>query len=162
MEASQGQPPAQNVAPEGVASQEGVGEQPTAPPGQAAAPPAQPVPGTAAVPEGAATGQATPPAAEGEQQADEEVDRNPARDQAPVATEAGERQAAIQGDPGFREQTPQVAEGNPGSVDTPFGSSMPAPESQSGMPLPEDRAAAAQEGESGQQQAAQPEEARAS
>lgn len=70
-------------------------------------------------------------------------EREPAVDQAPVAHE---RQEAIIGDPGFRnESQPLGNEGTPSHVDTPVRTSAPPPEMQSGMPLPEDRAAAAAE-----------------
>lgn len=88
---------------------------------------------------------ATAPASEGAQnQVDEqsevpaEDERNPARDQAPVATDA---QEAAVGDPGLHEQQPFGNEGSPTAVDRPVATSAPPPSAQSGVPLPEDRAA---------------------
>lgn len=92
---------------------------------------------TQEAPQEVAGGSAVPP---GQEVPGADADRTPAEDQAPVATAA---QEAIIGDPGFRaEQNPQQSEGAPTHVDRPVGTSMPAPELQSGMPLPEDRAAA--------------------
>lgn len=165
MESSQqGQPSEQTVAPEGVQSQEGVGEQPPAtghatPPEGPVAQTGGPAPqmttqsqeeGQGQVPETDEEGQVgeNPPSQMA--QASEE-ERNPAPEQSPVATEA---QRTITGDPGLSrgEQVPQQVEGSPSAVDRPVGTSMPPPGAQSGMPLPEDRAAAAQaegEGEEG-------------
>jgi hypothetical protein len=71
-------------------------------------------------------------------------ERNPAVDQAPAATEA---QNAIIGDPGLRdEQEPQASVG---SADIPHRTSAPPPAAQSGVPLPEDRAAGIQPGVKG-------------
>jgi hypothetical protein len=81
-----------------------------------------------------------------------EEERNPAADQSPVATAA---QAAIIGDPGFREQQPVVAEGGTQVADRPVGTSMPPPTHQSGMPLAEDRAAAEAQARSGGQRGAE-------
>lgn len=69
-----------------------------------------------------------------EEQRDE---HNPAAEQAPVATD---RQEAIKGDPGFGEQQPTSAYAD---QDTPVRTSPPPPAAQSGIPLPEDREAAA-------------------
>src|SRR5438067_645027 len=103
--AGQGASPAgQQVAPQGVESQEAVHED-------------QPAP--------AATGHAVPP---GQERPGQDADREPAADQAPVATEA---QKTITGDPGLRgEQVPQQVEGSPSAVDRPVGTSMPPPEAQ--------------------------------
>jgi hypothetical protein len=86
--------------------------------------------------------EAAPAAPEPEAPAAEEPpDRNPAEDQAPAATA---NQDAIIGDPGFRDEQSALAnEGTPTNVDTPVRTSAPPAEMQSGMPLPEDRAAAA-------------------
>lgn len=62
---------------------------------------------------------------------------DPAAEQSPVATE---NQKTITGDPGFGEQQPRSPLGN---ADAPVASSAPPPGAQSGMPLPEDRAAQA-------------------
>jgi hypothetical protein len=68
-------------------------------------------------------------------------DRDPAAEQSPVATEAQNR---IIGDPGFRDEQATIqGEGGSANVDTPVRTSAPPAELQSGMPLPEDRAAAA-------------------
>jgi hypothetical protein len=72
----------------------------------------------------------------------------PAVDQAPVAHEA---QNAIIGDPGFRnEQQPLGNEGQPTNVDIPVRTSAPPPSLQSGVPLPEDRAAGVEPGQPAQ------------
>jgi hypothetical protein len=134
MEASEQSPESQEQQPPATG-------QPVPPEGddvaQAAGPPPQQTPqsqqeGQVEVPE---EGEG-PVETERQQLSDEE--RNPAREQAPVATDA---QEAITGDPGFGEQTAKTSEGGAQSVDTPFGNSMPPPQSQSGMPLAEDRAA---------------------
>lgn len=76
-----------------------------------------------------------------------EEEANPARDQAPVATDA---QDTIVGDPGLRgEQQPQQNEGASGSANTPVRTSPPPPSAQSGVPLPEDRAAGVEPGPAG-------------
>lgn len=80
-------------------------------------------------------GDAAPAASEERPAADSE-ERNPAADQAPVATEA---QDTIIGDPGIRDE--QVPQGSVGSQDVPVRTSAPPPSAQSGVPLPEDRAA---------------------
>jgi hypothetical protein len=72
-----------------------------------------------------------------------DAERNPARDQAPVATD---RMEAIVGDPGFREQQPPVGFAD---ANTPLSSSAPPPAAQSGVPLAEDRAAGVRPGPSG-------------
>lgn len=94
-----------------------------------------PSPGPAATAEG--TGEEPPLS-----HADADAERDPAAEQAPAATEA---QDAIIGDQGTRgEQQPDQALG---SQDTPLRTSPPPPEAQSGVPLPEDRAAGVQPGE---------------
>lgn len=172
MEASQGQaPPQQPPAPGQTppprpdpaeqAQATPPAQQQAAPAGQAEqaqAPPVAPAGQAAPATQGASErGQQVPPPQEqaeateehgtpaGAMQ-DEEVDRSPARDQSPVASDA---QDAITGDPGFGEQVPQTSEGGTSAVDRPVGTSMPSPEAQSGMPLPEERAAAAREAEGG-------------
>lgn len=65
----------------------------------------------------------------------------PAVDQAPVATERGN---AIVGDSGLYEQQPESGFND---QDTPVRTSAPPPSLQSGVPLPEDRAAGVQPGE---------------
>jgi hypothetical protein len=73
-----------------------------------------------------------------------EEERNPAVEQSPAATAA---QDAVVGDPGLRdEQQPVGSVPNP---DTPVRTSAPPPSAQSGVPLPEDRAAGVQPGVSG-------------
>lgn len=75
-----------------------------------------------------------------------EEERNPARDQAPVATDA---QEAIVGDPGLREQQPFGNEGSPTAVDRAVATSAPPPSAQSGVPLSEDRQAGIEPGPKG-------------
>lgn len=70
--------------------------------------------------------------------------RNPAAEQAPTATE---RQEAIQGDPGLREQDPMAAVDD--SANTPVRTSAPPPGVQTGVPLAEDRAAGVEPGSPG-------------
>jgi hypothetical protein len=86
----------------------------------------------------------TTPAPEPEQPAaaaPAEGERNPAVEQAPIATA---HQDTVIGDPGFRDEQAAVAsEGQPTHVDMPLRTSAPPPEMQSGTPLPEERAAAA-------------------
>lgn len=82
---------------------------------------------------------------EGEGAAPDSEERNPAREQAPAATDA---QDAIIGDPGLRdEQQPLGNEGTPSNADTPHRTSAPPPTGQSGVPLPEDRDAGVQPGD---------------
>ena len=69
---------------------------------------------------------------------EEPPNRNPAEEQAPIATAA---QNAIIGDPGFRDEQNPIPAG--AGVDTPLRTSAPPAELQSGMPLPEERAAGA-------------------
>jgi hypothetical protein len=83
----------------------------------------------------------------------DEDEANPARDQAPVATDA---QEAIKGDPGLHEQQPIGNEGSPTAIDRPVATSAPPPSAQSGVPLPEDRAAGVEPGDA---PAAQPQSA---
>src|ERR1700747_395322 len=69
---------------------------------------------------------------------DNPASSDPPIEQSPVAPA---NQKSITGAPGFGEQQPRQPLGN---VDTPLASSAPPPQAQAGMPLPEDRAAAAQ------------------
>lgn len=85
-----------------------------------------------------------PDLAPGERAEDEVEGREgPAEDQSPVATA---RDKAIVGDSGLFEQQPQTMSGDP---DTPVRTSAPPAELQSGVPLPEDRAAGVQPGPAG-------------
>ena len=146
MEASEHPATGQPVPPQG----DDVATAPGPPPGQT---PQSQQEGQVGVP-----GQGeTPGETERQQLSDEE--RNPARDQAPVATDA---QQAITGDPGLGEQAAKTNEGGAQSVDTPFGNSMPPPQSQSGMPLAEDRAAAAEQESQGESQQPQTQAAQSS
>ena len=85
-----------------------------------------------------APAQAPEPEAPAQAPEPEEPDRNPAEEQAPVATAT---QNAIIGDPGFRDEQNPIPAG--AGVDTPLRTSAPPAELQSGMPLPEERAAEA-------------------
>jgi hypothetical protein len=128
MEASEQQATGQPVPPEGEKS-----EVSGPPPGQA---PQSQQEGQVEVPEHDEEGQPQVQGAPKSPLEEAEDERSPATEQAPVASEAAG--ASI----GF-EQEPRVAEGGAQHVDTPVGTSMPPPQAQSGMPLPEDRAAAA-------------------
>lgn len=66
-----------------------------------------------------------------------------AEEQSPVATA---RDKAIVGNSGLFEQQPVPAQGDP---DSPVRTSAPPPQAQSGVPLPEDRAAGVEPGPSG-------------
>lgn len=69
---------------------------------------------------------------------------HPAVDQAPVAEE---RQRAIVGDSGMFEQEPRSPTSDP--ANTPHATSAPPAQLQTGVPLPEDRAAGVQPGPAG-------------
>src|SRR5581483_10868932 len=96
--------------------------------------------------EGAEPSAAPVPSASDEERLSDlpDEERNPAVDQAPAATAA---QDVVVGDPGLRDEQQPVA--SVGSPDIPVRTSAPPPSAQSGVPLPEDRAAGVQPGVSG-------------